>query len=95
MAQEQVWRSFTPPPLCRAALKPLTLVILDVANPGQYGLPYVDLELQADDGIKLRCYLLIQAKHLPQPDAAALPPGTIVDGMSDDEVGVPLMYPDY
>ncbi|KAI0788924.1 alpha/beta-hydrolase [Irpex lacteus] len=65
----------------------------DVANPGQYGLPYVDLELQADDGIKLRCYLLIQAKHLPQPDAAALPPGTIVDGMSDDEVGLAASRP--
>ncbi|KAI0084665.1 Alpha/Beta hydrolase protein [Irpex rosettiformis] len=58
----------------------------NVANPGQYGLPYVDLELKAEDDTTLRCYLLLQAKHLPQPDAAILPPGTIVDGMSDEEL---------
>ncbi|KAI0696641.1 alpha beta-hydrolase [Cytidiella melzeri] len=58
----------------------------DVANPGQFGLQYVDLELKAEDGIKLRCYLLLQAKNLPQPDAANLPAATLTDGLTDDEV---------
>ena len=44
--------------------------------------------LRVEDDVKLRCYLLIQAKHLPQPDAATLPSGTILDGMGDDEVGI-------
>ncbi|KAI0338313.1 alpha/beta-hydrolase [Trametopsis cervina] len=58
----------------------------EVANPGQYGLPFVDLDLKAEDDTKLRCYLLIQAKYLPQPDAAVLPPEAATDEMTDDEL---------
>ena len=59
---------------------------LEVANPGQYGLPYADLELKTQDELTLRCYLLMQARTLPQPDAAAMPAGTVGDEMTDEEV---------
>ena len=52
----------------------------------------MDLELKAEDGITLRCYLLLQAKYLPQPDAAPFPPETIVDGMSDEEVSALRLF---
>ena len=65
---------------------------IEVDNPGQHGLPYMDLELKAEDGITLRCYLLLQAKYLPQPDAAPFPPETIVDGMSDEEVSALCLF---
>ncbi|KAJ3484274.1 hypothetical protein NLI96_g5737 [Meripilus lineatus] len=46
---------------------------IDVTNPSHYGLSYHDLELQAEDGVKLRCYLMVQAKDIPQPSATKVP----------------------
>jgi len=36
----------------------------EVPTPSQYGLSYHDLELRTEDNVKLKCYLLVQTKHL-------------------------------
>ncbi|KAK7689509.1 hypothetical protein QCA50_007301 [Cerrena zonata] len=54
----------------------------DVPNPERFGLPYHDLELTAQDGVKLRCYLLVQSKDLSQADATDVP---FVENMSDEQ----------
>ena len=41
-------------------------------TPDQFGLHYENIELTAQDGVKLRCYLLQQAKDLPQPEAVGV-----------------------
>lgn len=51
-------------------------------NPEQFGLPYHDLELTAQDSTKLRCYLLVQTKDLPQTDATEVP---FVENITSDE----------
>lgn len=55
------------------------LGITEVPNPGQYGLPYHDLELQTEDGVKLKCYLLAQTKELASGTATQ-------DAILDEEV---------
>lgn len=56
----------------------------DVPTPDQFGLdPYEDLELTAQDGVKLKCYLLVQSKVLPQAEAPRVP---VDDGLTDAEV---------
>ncbi|TFK23981.1 BEM46 family protein [Coprinopsis marcescibilis] len=45
----------------------------EVANPGQFGIPYQNLELKTSDDILLRCYLLPQRIELSDhPDASHL-----------------------
>ena len=55
-------------------------------TPDVFGLAYEDLELVAQDGVKLRCYLLKQAKDLPQPEATKL---AVPGAETDDEVRPP------
>lgn len=54
----------------------------DVPTPDRFGLAYADVELTAQDGVRLRCYLLQQARALPQPEAAGV---SGAEGMSDNE----------
>ncbi|EAU87012.2 BEM46 family protein [Coprinopsis cinerea okayama7 len=55
----------------------------EVANPGQFGMPYEDLELKTPDGVILRCYLLPQRKDLSShPEATYLDE----DFASDEEI---------
>jgi len=35
-----------------------------VPTPADYGLPYEDVTLDTPDGIKIKCYLLVQRRHL-------------------------------
>ncbi|GJE92320.1 alpha/beta hydrolase [Phanerochaete sordida] len=54
----------------------------DVPTPDQFGLAYDALELAAEDGTRLRCYLLVQTRELPQAGAVRVSGG---EGLSDDE----------
>jgi abhydrolase domain-containing protein 13 len=36
----------------------------DVPTPADHGLPYEDVTLDTPDGIKIKCYLLVQRRHL-------------------------------
>ncbi|THH26554.1 hypothetical protein EUX98_g7628 [Antrodiella citrinella] len=52
----------------------------EVPTPSQYGLPYHDLELRTEDGVKLKCYLLVQTRHLDLSNVSAQPhDGTVED----------------
>ncbi|PVF98684.1 alpha/beta-hydrolase [Serendipita vermifera] len=42
---------------------------IDVPTPADYGLPYEDLVLDTSDGIKIKCYLLVQRRALPGESA--------------------------
>jgi len=35
-----------------------------VPTPADHGLPYEDVTLDTPDGIKIKCYLLVQRRHL-------------------------------
>ncbi|EKM53149.1 uncharacterized protein PHACADRAFT_259337 [Phanerochaete carnosa HHB-10118-sp] len=54
----------------------------EVPTPDQFGLSYEKLELVAQDGVKLHCYLLQQTKDLPQPETVAV---LGAEGMDDNE----------
>lgn len=49
--------------------------ISEVPLPSEFGLPYEDLELETEDKVKLRCYLLPQKRLLSttHPEAARVP----------------------
>ena len=36
-----------------------------VPTPADHGLPYQDLTLDTEDGVKLKSFLLMQRRHLP------------------------------
>lgn len=42
----------------------LTKLHSDVPTPADHGLPYKDITLNTLDGIKIKCYLLVQRRHL-------------------------------
>ncbi|TCD66870.1 hypothetical protein EIP91_000768 [Steccherinum ochraceum] len=58
----------------------------EVPVPSQYGLPYHDLELNAEDGVKLKCYLLVQSKQLDQP-------ATVTEAVSAEDEQFASMRP--
>jgi hypothetical protein len=35
-----------------------------VPTPADHGLPYEDITLDTPDGVKIKCYLLVQRRHL-------------------------------
>ncbi|KIP05743.1 hypothetical protein PHLGIDRAFT_36294 [Phlebiopsis gigantea 11061_1 CR5-6] len=50
----------------------------EVPTPDQFGLAYDALELTSQDGVKLKNYLMVQTRDLPQPEA------TRIEGVPDD-----------
>ncbi|CAG8736940.1 13915_t:CDS:2, partial [Acaulospora colombiana] len=52
-----------------------------VPTPADYGLPYEDLTLDTSDGIKIKCYLMVQRRALPGETAKE---GADVDTAEED-----------
>lgn len=44
----------------------------EVPTPAEFSLPYTDLELTTSDGVKLKCYLLLQHPDLHVPGATKI-----------------------
>ncbi|ETW75299.1 Alpha/beta hydrolase [Heterobasidion irregulare TC 32-1] len=44
----------------------------EVPTPAEFSLPYTDLELTTSDGVKLKCYLLLQRPDLHVPGATKI-----------------------
>ena len=53
----------------------------DVPKPTDFGLQYEDVALDTPDHIKVRAYLLVQRKNIPQAT-----PMDVAGDMSDEEV---------
>lgn len=78
------------PPGSRTGSSPFTRVIAtwanlspvaDVPKPTDFGLQYEDIALDTPDHIKVRAYLLVQRKNIPQAT-----PMDVAGDMSDEEV---------
>ena len=54
-----------------------------MATPKDYNIPYQDLELVAQDGVKLRCYMMIQKRSLSELGAEQM---VVPEDMSDETV---------
>ena len=52
-------------------------------TPKDYKIPYEDLELVAEDGIKLKCYIMKQSRDLESYGASQM---DIPDYMTDEQV---------
>lgn len=40
------------------------VLCLVVSTPADHGMPYVELELETSDGVKIKAFLLVQRRHL-------------------------------
>lgn len=47
-------------------------ILPEVPTPAEFSLPYTDLELTTSDGVKLKCYLLLQHPDLHVPGATKI-----------------------
>lgn len=54
----------------------------EVSTPSDYNLDYEDVVLDTPDHVKVRAYLLVQRKNLPQGTSMG-----VADDMTDEEVG--------
>lgn len=54
----------------------------EVSTPSDYKLDYEDVVLDTPDHVKVRAYLLVQRKNLPQATSMG-----VADDMTDEEVG--------
>lgn len=61
-----------------------------MANPADYGIPYVDLALTTPDNVKIRAYLLVQRRDLLSADPS-LGTGEVSTKGDDAEVSVAFL----
>lgn len=59
-------RKYVKIPVCGDIVTGILRVILCivVSTPADHGMPYVEIELETSDGVKIKAYLLVQRRHL-------------------------------